>query len=180
MLAAYNIYTDEDLVVLMSHDDEAAFTEIYDRYWKKISVQAAAKLGDWSQAEDIVQDLLGNLWKRRAEIRLTGKLEHYLAVALKYQIINALATRRRERLYKMEGKVAGTERTTEQWLDFEELRHQLGKLVGKLPERCRMAYQLGRDHGLSQKEIALQMKISEKAVEQNTTRALRSLRLGLR
>ena len=180
MPAFYRAYTDEDLVILMSHGDEAAFTEIYERYWKRIFLLAAAKLDDLGLAEDLVQDLLGDLWRRRAEIQLTGKLESYLTVALKYRIINILAVRKRDRAFKTKKSGSLVDRSTENWLDFEELKEQLAQLVGKLPERCRLAYQLGREHGLSQKDIARHMNISEKAVEHNITRALHSLRLGLK
>jgi RNA polymerase sigma-70 factor (ECF subfamily) len=180
MPAFYRAYNDEDLVILMSQGDEAAFTEIYDRYWKRIFVLAAAKLDDLGLAEDLVQDLLGDLWRRRSEIRLTGKLESYLTVALKYKVINVLVVRKRERAFKTTDGVSLADHSTENWLDFEELKEQLAQLVGKLPERCRITYRLGREQGLSQKDIARHMNISEKAVEQNITRALHSLRLGLK
>ena len=182
MPAIYTVYSDEDLVALMSHGDEAAFTEIYNRYWKRIFAIAASKLNDLALAEDLVQDLLGDLWKRRSGLILNGKLENYIAVALKYKVINALALRKRERTFK---STSGTtlsmaDRSTEHWLDFEELREQLAHLVEKLPERCRITYQLRKEQGLPQKDIARQMDISEKAVEQNISRAMHSLRLGLK
>jgi len=182
MLALYTAYDDEALVYLMSQGDEAAFTEIYDRYWKRIFALAASKLDDLALAEDLVQDLLGDLWRRRSEIELTGKLETYLAVALKYKVINALAVRKRKRSFKSQSStnLSLADRSTENWLDFEDLREQLAQLVAKLPERCRITYQLSREQGLSQKDIAHQMNISEKAVEQNISRALHSLRLGLK
>jgi RNA polymerase sigma-70 factor (ECF subfamily) len=182
MAAFYTENTDEDLLALMSYGDEAAFTEIYNRYWKRIFLQAASKLDDFALAEDMVQDLLGDLWRRRTELEVSGKLEVYLAVALKYKVINALAVRKRERMRKTESgkKVSVADRSTEYWLDFEDLKGQLEQLVARLPERCRMTYQLGKEQGLSQKEIARHMNISEKAVEQNISRALHSLRLGLK
>lgn len=178
----YTSYNDEDLLALMTHGDEAAFTEIYDRYWKKIFAIAASKLNDLALAEDLVQDLLGDLWRRRTDLRVNGKLENYIAVALKYKVINALAFRKRERMVKAQRglTMSVADRSTEDWLDFEELSGQLAQLVGKLPERCRITYQLGKEQGLPQKDIARQMDISEKAVEQNIARALHSLRIGLK
>jgi RNA polymerase sigma-70 factor (ECF subfamily) len=182
MPAIYREYNDEELVALMAQGDEAAFTEIYDRYWKRIFVLAASRLDDLGQAEDLVQDLLGDLWRRRAELNLEGKLETYLTVAVKYKVINLLAFRKREREYKARKGIdlSLADYSTEQWLDFEELKGRLATLVMQLPERCRLTYQLGREQGLSHKDIAFHMNISPKAVEQNTSRAIQALRLGLK
>jgi RNA polymerase sigma-70 factor (family 1) len=182
MTAIYKQYNDEDLLAQMSHGDEAAFTEIYDRYWKRIFVLAATKLDDRAQAEDLVQDLLADLWRRRSTLRLDGKLENYLAVALKYKVINIMASRKRERefIFHRSNSMTAIDSSTENWLDLEALRAELAQLVGKLPERCRVTYQLRREQGLPQKEIARNLNITEKAVEQNVTRALHSLRMGLK
>lgn len=182
MPAIYNAYTDEDLVSLMSQDNEDAFTEIYNRYWKKVLYVAASKLGDMTLAEDVVQDVLGDLWRRRSEIGLQGKLEAYLAVAVKYKVINALATRKRERSFRDHAALEGVESdlSTQYWLDFKDLKEQLALLVDTLPERCMLSYTLRREEGLSQRETAHFMNISEKAVEQNMSRALHTLRLGLK
>jgi RNA polymerase sigma factor (sigma-70 family) len=49
--------------------------------------------------------------------------------------------------------------------------------VSKLPERCRITYQLSKELGFTQKEIATHLAISEKAVEANLSRAIKSIRL---
>ena len=49
-----------------------------------------------------------------------------------------------------------------------------------MPDKCRLVYQLKKEKGYSQREIALQLQISEKAVEANITRALKLLRTGIR
>lgn len=175
-------YTDEELFVLISQGNERAFTEIYDRYWDKIFFVAALKLNDFTLAEDIVQELMGDIWRRRETIDLRGNFEPYIRTALKYKIINALAARKRERAFSIDGEncLQPVDRSTEDRLAFEDLRGQLHQLVAKLPDRCRLTFQLRQEEGLSQKEVAYVMNISEKAVEKNFSRAMRSIRLGLK
>jgi RNA polymerase sigma-70 factor (family 1) len=165
----------------MKQDDEGAFTELYNRYWERLLFIAGIKLRDLAIAEELVQDIFFDLWQRRDRLELSGELSHYLAVCMKHKVINAQAKRKRALDYAQfaTGRQEQTGENTEHWLRFEELKDQLARLVAGLPERCRITYQLSREYGLSQKEIALHLHVSEKAVEGNLSRALKALRLGL-
>jgi RNA polymerase sigma-70 factor (ECF subfamily) len=91
-----------------------------------------------------------------------------------------LAKRDNERKYK--AHLSGRDKpdyTTENQLNFEELKDRLAKHVAELPEKCRIVFQLSREEGLSQKEIALRTGISEKTVEGHISRALQALRTNL-
>lgn len=168
---------DEGLMNVLRYNEDA-FTEIYNRYWDRLLYMAAIKLKSLALAEELVQDVFLDIWKRRQEIQITGNLESYLSVAIKYRIINALAKMKREQAMR-ENQLA-VEVSTEPWLDERELSKNLQILVSKLPEKCRITYQLSREEGLPLKEIAHKMAVSQKAVEANLTRTLKLLRFGLR
>jgi RNA polymerase sigma factor (sigma-70 family) len=55
----------------------------------------------------------------------------------------------------------------------------LAQVVAELPNRCRQAFTLRRVYGLSQREIAEQLGISETTVEQLLARAVRRCAEGL-
>jgi RNA polymerase sigma-70 factor (family 1) len=181
LLPTRSSYTDQELVRLLKQDDEGAFTELYNRYWERLLFIAGIKLRDLAIAEELVQDIFFDLWQRRDRLELSGELSHYLAVCMKHKVINAQAKRKRALDYAQfaTGRLEQTGENTEHWLRFEELKDQLARLVAGLPERCRITYQLSREYGLSQKEIALHLQVSEKAVEGNLSRALKALRFGL-
>jgi len=181
LLPELSSYTDLELVRLLKQDDESAFTELYNRYWEKLLFIAGIKLRDLAIAEELVQDIFCDLWQRRDRLELSGELSHYLAVSMKHKVINVQAKRKRALDYEQfaVGRPEYTGENTEHWLRFEELKGQLALLVAGLPERCRITYQLSREYGLSQKEIARHLRVTEKAVEGNLSRALKALRLGL-
>jgi RNA polymerase sigma-70 factor (ECF subfamily) len=52
------------------------------------------------------------------------------------------------------------------------------KLMSKLPERCRKAVELRKIEGLSQKQVAEKLGMSEKAVEKQVWLGVRALREG--
>lgn len=157
---------------------EDAFTEVYHRYWDKLLFVAGVKLKHLAMAEELVQDIFLDLWKRRKQLSITGNLEVYLSVAVKYRIINAQAKMKREQAYLQQSPGAVIE--PEILLDEKELHKNIQLLVSKLPEKCRITYHLSREEGLSLKEIARKMAVSQKAVEANLTRSLKLLRFGLK
>ena len=169
--------SDQELVAALPFS-EAAFTEIYNRYWDRLLYLSATKLRSTSLAEEIVQDIFLDIWKRRGDFVINSTLERYLSVAVKYRIINAHAKMKREQDYREtrhEQSVQG-----EQLLDERELQKHLQKLISDLPEKCRITYRLSREEGLSLREVAYVMSVSQKAVEANLTRSLKLLRFGLR
>ena len=61
-------------------------------------------------------------------------------------------------------------------IEYKELTARVSSVVDTLPEKCREVYKLSREECLSHKEIASQLNISTKTVENHLTRALRQLR----
>jgi len=177
----YNILNDKELTGLLQQDDEHAFTEIYNRYWSKLFAIAANKIKELDEAEEIVQDIFVSLWKRRNELGVIDTLSSYLAVSVKYRVIKILDKRNNQQKYSdySQHTVNLTDDSTQQWLEFEELRNRLAAFVADLPEKCRLVYQLSRDSGFSQKRIAAELGISEKTVEAHLGKALKTLRTRL-
>jgi RNA polymerase sigma-70 factor (family 1) len=177
----YNILNDKELTCLLQAGDEHAFTEIYNRYWKKLFSIAANKIKDLDEAEEIVQDIFISLWKRRNELGVIDTLSPYLSVSVKYRVIKILDKRNNQQKYSdySQHTASLTDDSTQQWLEFEELRSRLAAFVADLPEKCRLVYQLSREAGYPQKKIAIEMGISEKTVEAHLSKALKTLRARL-
>jgi RNA polymerase sigma-70 factor (family 1) len=177
-MAAYSTYTDQELTVLLKDGDKNAFTELYDRYWKKLFAVATNKLRDKAVAEELAQDILGDVWQRRASINITTTFNGYLSVALKYKIIDHLARLNHRMKYEtyISAHQSDEDDYTQNWLSFEELRQRLEKHVNELPEKCKVVYQMSKEQGYNNKEIALDQGITEKTVEAHLTRAMKTLR----
>jgi RNA polymerase sigma-70 factor (family 1) len=180
-MTPYNSYHEERLLSLLKESDEAAFTEIYNRYWEKLLIVAMHRLAEIEEAREIVQDIFYRLWKRRAELELDYSLNTYLSAAVKYEVINRLAARNRQKAFRthISHNWQETQQETENYIRFNELQKQLHSLVNALPERCRVVYRLSRDKGYSQRRIAQELGISEKTVETHLSVAIRKLKTGL-
>lgn len=176
-MALYSYHSDEELLQLMQ-GEEAAFTELYNRYWKKLLTRAYMQLRSREEAEELLHDVFVKLWNRRETIQLRHSFHTYIAAVLKYEILQKLADRRKER---MKTGTAGhpiplTDDSTQQRLDFLDLRNQLEASVRQLPNQCQLVFRLSREKGLAEKEIAQKLQLSPKTVQNHLHRALKALK----
>lgn len=179
-MQTFSQYSDSELLHLLAGGSDEAFTEIYNRYWKKLFAVAAARIQDMEEAEEIVQEIFVSLWKRRETLEVTTALDRYLVVSVKYRVIKVLGKRYQSRKYMHSMQASDLEDdSTRQWLAFEELQERLEALVSGLPEKCQLVYRLSREKGYSQQQIAEALHISEKTVEAHLGKALKALRHGL-
>lgn len=174
----YNLYSDQQLAALLRSGDDAAFHLIYIRYWKKLLAVATNRLGDFNQAEELMQDIFMNLWLRREDFTLKLGFDNYFAVAVKFQVINRRAKRARESERNKGFAAASTELSPaiDNRFDLEFLQAQLEEAVNALPKKCQLVFRMSREQELSNKEIAAELNISEKGVEKHMTSALKVLR----
>ncbi|WP_461790468.1 RNA polymerase sigma-70 factor [Pedobacter sp.] len=170
--------TDAELIARLRYDDQAAFTEIYRRFWDKVFAVAFHRLNNQLEAEEVVQDVFFSLWKRRESLEIQYSLNTYLSMAAKYQIISI----QRKQYLKQQTTDSqihisdnGVD-STQLWFSERELKQQLDYHVEQLPEKCRIVFKMSREEFKSYAEIAAELGVSEKTVEAHITRALKILR----
>jgi len=181
MNAFTSLPDEKEVLGRLKNGDEKAFALIYDGYWKPMFYLAAAKLHSLTEAEEVVQDVFLDIWNRREEMIAVNSLSSYLAVSVRYRIINAMAKKSRYYQYQKYSRqqTSPSYLSTENNFDFDVLRTQLEKETAKLPDKCQLVFRLSREGGYSHKQIAAKLRISEKTVEAHLTKALRMLRAGL-
>ncbi|MNK97819.1 ECF RNA polymerase sigma factor SigW [compost metagenome] len=177
----YHSLSDSELLSLLRKGDHLAFAEIYNRYWKTLFAIASHKLKAFEDAEEVVQNIFVALWNRRTNLYVTSTLSAYLAVSVKYRVIKMLDKQYNQQKYVDSlGSQLLIDDSTEDWLNFLELKKRLEKLVADLPDKCQLVYKMSRESGMSHKQIAAELNISEKTVEARLGKAMRTLRAGLR
>ncbi|TCD28717.1 RNA polymerase sigma-70 factor [Pedobacter psychrodurus] len=182
-MSVYSTYGEDQLMALLRLGDELAFSQIYDRYWEKIFMLAANALDNIEEAEECVQDIFCSIWLRRDSISLNYSLYTYLAVAVKYRVINILDKRYRKRKKMAELRIEDLTvhaPSAEASILEKELMATLEKAIAKLPEKCRIVYRLSREEGKSRRQIAEDLNISEKTVNNHLTKALKDISKDLK
>lgn len=174
-------FSDHELIAAMKSGEQAVLKEIIDRYWQQLLGVAINRLHVLEDAEECVQDVFYNLWKKRETIELKYSLATYLSVAVKYQVFNLLDKKFR--------RITTTNLSDETFVEApgyaddylleKELFIQLENTIRQLPEKCRIVYRLSREEGKTNKQIAVTLAISEKTVEAHLTKALKDIRTNL-
>src|SRR6187402_2214945 len=89
---------DPSLLLLVRNGNEAAFKEVYNRYWERLVTIGYYHTKNTQLAEEIVGDVLIGLWQKRSALDIQS-LPAYLATAVKFSVFKAIhRTKRREEL----------------------------------------------------------------------------------
>ncbi|MCX2484898.1 RNA polymerase sigma-70 factor [Pedobacter sp. MR2016-24] len=159
--------------------DENSFFQLYETYWKKLYQVALKYLGDHYRAEEVVQEIFTSLWQRKDTLLLSADtVENYLIRAVRFKIsrIYTDEIRKTQKLDEFKQLQQEASNQTEKQVLYSFLQADVDKLVDMLPDRCKGVYLLSRVKGLNNKEIAVDLFISEKTVENQLTKALNFLR----
>ncbi|MEE6257494.1 RNA polymerase sigma factor [Plantactinospora sonchi] len=168
---------DQELWSASETGDPAAFGRLFDRYARTVYNHAFRLTGSWATAEDVTQSTFMVAWRRRGEARLVdGSALPWLLVVATNTVRTEWRSARRWRalLRRMPperdvgedpaDEVAGR-------LDDERRMKQILAAVRRLPRAEREAVALCLWSGVSYREAATVLGISEVAVRSRVSRA---------
>ncbi|MBV8390635.1 MAG: sigma-70 family RNA polymerase sigma factor [Mucilaginibacter sp.] len=174
-----NSFRDDELVTLLIQGDEAAFSEIYERYWLRLYNESYKRLRDEDLCADIIQDIFADLWLSR-ENKNIECLAAYLFTAVRYRVFT---------LYKKEKNIGAFAETIEFLAEsssdpdsifFEkEVRECINIWLNMQPEKRRQVFSMKFSQDLSTREISEILHVSQKTVQNQFTTSLKLLRLHL-
>ncbi len=186
MEASHSPY-DDYFLDHFKNGDEPAFEKVFKRNYNRITGFCNHFLGDKDQARSIAQEAFVKLWLNREKIESVNGIISFLYTSAKSDCLNYIRHQKVINKYQ-DIQLLAKERELNrealesfdfQQLEFEELGKMINQAISELPEKCRLVFRLSREEGKKNSEIAVELDISEKAVEANMTRALKTLRLKL-
>jgi len=180
-MSNYQILSDRELTTLLNEGDEKAFTEIYERYHSLLFIYAHKKLHNKQEAQDIIQEVLTTLWKKRFDFSLQISLTSYLFTSVRNKALDLFSHKKVEARYfaSLQNFIEDSGIHTDFLIRENDLKNLIEKEIDALPPRMREVFLLSRKNRLSHKEIAGIMDISEQTVSTQIKKALRILRVRL-
>ena len=174
-------YKDQELIAMLHQNDDEAISLIFRQYYPFICKVVLRILKDDKLAEDLAQDVFFELWKKRKKLRITTSLKAYLRRAARNKTLNFIRDQKIKFEQEEQNKeIASTLVNINQKIEGEELKAIIHKTIDNLPERCGLIFSLSRFEEMSYKEIANQLNISVKTVENQISKALKSLRIAVK
>lgn len=162
--------------------DETAFEMIFRTYYEPLCNYAYSFLLDRDEAEEVVQAAFLNIWEKRETISVKTSLKSYLFRAIRNNCLNVIKHSKIKRKHADEA-IFTTEKSHEevaQSLISSELDQKIGDALLVLPEQCRLIFKMSRFEELKYSEIADQLNISVKTVENQIGKALKIMREQLK
>jgi RNA polymerase sigma-70 factor, ECF subfamily len=168
---------DGELLKRIQAGDEGAYDTAF-RAWYPVLVRVAGSLlRDDDAAEEVAQDVMVELWRRRHLIDAAISLRAYLLRSVRNRSLNHLRHLRVRRQSETEVEALyDSPIGSDQPIAAKELSEAVQIALNELPPRCREVFELSRVSGLKYAEIAEALGISPKTVEAQMGKALRILR----
>ena len=171
---------DRELLLRIQAGDEGAYDSVF-RTWYPVLVRVAtALLREVDAAEEVAQDVMLELWRRRHLLDTDVSLRAYLLRSIRNRSLNHLRHLRVRR--QSEAEIEATYNAplgSDQPVVAKELSDAVQAAIRELPPRCREVFELSRVHGLRYAEIAEALEISQKTVEAQMGKALKLMRQRL-
>lgn len=175
--------TDLELWAKIKLDDEKAFSILFHRYSSKIYSKSYSYLRDREVSSQIVHDIFLGIWNNRKTLEINS-FSAYVTSAARYRVYKNIARNKiipidyKENLDDFEKKSATN--LAQDKLAYEELENYIHSSLKNLPKRCREIFLMSRQQLMTNEEIANQLGISKRSVENQITHALKYLRTSLK
>jgi RNA polymerase sigma factor (sigma-70 family) len=175
-MASFSGVSDSELLLSVKNGNQAAYNEIYERYWKKLYNETFKRLKDPARVEELVQDVFIDLWVSRARKNIVD-LEKYLVVAVRYAVFTNY--RRTKSIPNFEEPLEHlllSDLQADSLVNVKEIKGCIAIWLSMQPERRAEIFRMRYMEDISTKEISLVLGISRKTVQNQLITSFKSLR----
>ena len=160
--------------------DSKELESLFHNHYNGLCRYAFTIVKEQAEAEDVIQGLFIKLWEKRKELDVLNNAKAYLYRSAHNESLNAVKRIKRRAISSSDKEIQLSETIDASSIMIgDELQERIEQSLETLPEKCQEVFPLSRYEQLSYKEIAAQLSISVKTVENHMGKALRLMREGL-
>jgi RNA polymerase sigma-70 factor (ECF subfamily) len=166
----------------LSAGSEQEFERLFKDHFKSLYAYAFTILKNEAIAEETVQHVFYKVWEKKIPGTIQTSLKAYLYKAVYHESLNYLKHQKikaQYQLHVMHQSKNQADQSASRKMMLKELEEKLRDAMNALPQQCRTIFQMSRFDGLKYQEIADQLGISVKTVENQMGKALKQLRVKL-
>jgi len=170
-------HSEENLTRQLQRGSEEAFRQIFETWYRPLTLFALKYVNDVEEAREIVQEFFIRLWSAHPQVDIRFSLKRYLYQGVRNACLNFIAAKKvsDKRFSQYEPPVFSNDNALEHMMAAEQ-EERLLRAIDALPEKCRQIFSMSRLQHLSHQDIAGKLQISVKTVEAQITIALKRLR----
>lgn len=172
-------HTEElELLKKLRVQDEAAFSELYALYIKRIYAYALSIVKSPMLAEDIAQETFVKLWESAAFVQTDRPLQAFLFTIARNRALNLIRKASRESWVTdeiIEHAIQQSENGL-QYIERKQTSEYINKAIAQLPPQRRLIYDLCRNYGYSYKQAAEKLGIKDTTVNSQMVKAIKSIK----
>lgn len=164
----------------MNSDQKSIFKRRFHAYYPMLCKIAYGYIPDKDECEDIVQETFISLWNNEKELLSEKEFRSYMVISVRNKSISYLRKQRLDTVSMEDsehaasiGYVADTETADPDEISLED---KLQRVLSILPPKCREVFMMSKLHGMKYREIAEELSLSEKTVENQMGKAIKALR----
>ncbi|GAB3517836.1 RNA polymerase sigma-70 factor [Emticicia fontis] len=149
---------------------------LFATYYSPVLLYSMTMVKDRDDAEDIVQQAFISLWQKMDMTDFHTSARAYLYKTVYNASLDFLKHEKVKRRHETEAIHHAD--SVQYWHrdENEDIYTKLENTIETLPEQCRRIFKMSRVDGLKYREIAAELSISEKTVENQMGKALKILR----
>ncbi len=153
------------------------YRRVFEEFYNPLCNFAHKYVENSDAAEDVVQEVFVQMWQKRDQIVLTTSMKSYLFQSTRNKAIEILRRRKLQKAYvEEESHKADSFYEIDNEADNYMIKEQLNKSIRQLPPKCQKIFVLSKMNGLTYGEIAEELNLSVKTVENQIGRGLKLLR----
>jgi len=173
--------SDQNILDKFSAGDEKAIELLFNKYYKYLCACVYKLIKDSNTAEDIVQEVFMELWKKREKLNINISIKAYMRRASINKTLNHIRAKKVN--FEDESElliVPSGGSSSQENIEGMELKTHISKAIDQLPDKCRIIFAMSRYEEMTYKEIAASLDISVKTVENQISKALKLLKAELK
>ncbi len=169
---------DNDIFANFARGDTDAFRKIFGMFYPKIYSFAKRLIQDQEEAKDVTQKIFIRIWVNREKFLDVQDYDSYIFILSKYTILNHIKGKKKIPDRNPPGDIRDS-RSPEDKVEMLDIRKKVDSIVGKMPKQRRLIFRMSRILGLKNEEIARELGLSKKTVENHINLALKEIRKEL-
>lgn len=177
-----NFRNDTEALLQMADGNIVAYRFLFDHHFADLCNFLLIYLHSKDLSEEIALEIFIYIWERRETLQIKTTFKSFLFASAKNKAISHYRKEHKIVFTSLEagGSLIHEVSGAQQFMENNELRELIEAAINRLPEKSKQIYQLAWEEKLSHKEIAEQLGITPKTVENHVGIALRKLRESLK